>query len=174
MKPGTEFGHFETRSWLLFWQRPPDDSVLTSGNMHVPNKSSPEARRLISGQLMHCFQCSIADNTHSFSLQSLLPLLQLLHLPSLQIFSLVCLFVSCRRRKAGILPSLEDLLFYTIAEGQEKIPAHKFTTVSRPGPDRQIRGVPAGFVNVRRQKSCCHTVTLHQSRSLGMNNEQDV
>uniref|UniRef100_A0A673AIK9 glutaminase n=1 Tax=Sphaeramia orbicularis TaxID=375764 RepID=A0A673AIK9_9TELE len=34
----------------------------------------------------------------------------------------------CRRRKAGILPSLEDLLFYTIAEGQEKIPAHKFTT----------------------------------------------
>uniref|UniRef100_A0A7N6B385 glutaminase n=1 Tax=Anabas testudineus TaxID=64144 RepID=A0A7N6B385_ANATE len=33
-----------------------------------------------------------------------------------------------QRRKAGILPSLEDLLFYTIAEGQEKIPAHKFTT----------------------------------------------
>ncbi|XP_076119405.1 glutaminase kidney isoform, mitochondrial isoform X3 [Alosa pseudoharengus] len=32
------------------------------------------------------------------------------------------------RRKAGILPSLEDLLFYTIAEGQEKIPAHKFIT----------------------------------------------
>ncbi|KAJ8253093.1 hypothetical protein GJAV_G00209030 [Gymnothorax javanicus] len=31
-------------------------------------------------------------------------------------------------RKAGMLPSLEDLLFYTIAEGQEKIPAHKFTT----------------------------------------------
>ncbi|GAA6076415.1 glutaminase kidney isoform, mitochondrial isoform X1, partial [Tachysurus ichikawai] len=32
------------------------------------------------------------------------------------------------RRKAGIMPSLEDLLFYTIAEGQEKIPAHKFIT----------------------------------------------
>ncbi|XP_048855703.1 glutaminase kidney isoform, mitochondrial-like isoform X2 [Brienomyrus brachyistius] len=32
------------------------------------------------------------------------------------------------KRKAGILPSLEDLLFYTIAEGQEKIPAHKFIT----------------------------------------------
>uniref|UniRef100_A0A8C9WQN0 glutaminase n=1 Tax=Scleropages formosus TaxID=113540 RepID=A0A8C9WQN0_SCLFO len=32
------------------------------------------------------------------------------------------------RRKAGVLPSLEDLLFYTIAEGQEKIPAHKFVT----------------------------------------------
>ncbi|XP_037829795.1 glutaminase kidney isoform, mitochondrial-like isoform X2 [Kryptolebias marmoratus] len=31
-------------------------------------------------------------------------------------------------KKPGILPSLEDLLFYTIAEGQEKIPAHKFTT----------------------------------------------
>ncbi|KAJ3584047.1 hypothetical protein NHX12_014543 [Muraenolepis orangiensis] len=37
-----------------------------------------------------------------------------------------------KRRKAGILPSLEDLLFYTIAEGQEKIPAHKFTTVGPP------------------------------------------
>ncbi|MBN3323686.1 GLSK Glutaminase, partial [Atractosteus spatula] len=33
-----------------------------------------------------------------------------------------------KRRKAGILPSLEDLLFYTIAEGQEKIPVHKFIT----------------------------------------------
>lgn len=44
-------------------------------------------------------------------------------------FSMVNL-LSHRRRKAGILPSLEDLLFYTIAEGQEKIPAHKFTTVS--------------------------------------------
>ncbi|KAI3366151.1 hypothetical protein L3Q82_009975 [Scortum barcoo] len=33
-----------------------------------------------------------------------------------------------RRKVSGILPSLEDLLFYTIAEGQEKIPAHKFTT----------------------------------------------
>ncbi|XP_010889084.1 glutaminase kidney isoform, mitochondrial isoform X3 [Esox lucius] len=31
-------------------------------------------------------------------------------------------------KKAGILPSLEDLLFYTIAEGQEKIPVHKFLT----------------------------------------------
>uniref|UniRef100_A0A7M4FYD5 glutaminase n=1 Tax=Crocodylus porosus TaxID=8502 RepID=A0A7M4FYD5_CROPO len=28
----------------------------------------------------------------------------------------------------GLLPSLEDLLFYTIAEGQEKIPVHKFIT----------------------------------------------
>uniref|UniRef100_A0A672HCS2 glutaminase n=1 Tax=Salarias fasciatus TaxID=181472 RepID=A0A672HCS2_SALFA len=34
----------------------------------------------------------------------------------------------CWRRNAGILPSLEDLLFYTVAEGQEKIPAHKFLT----------------------------------------------
>ncbi|KAM8857898.1 glutaminase kidney isoform, mitochondrial isoform 3-T3 [Synchiropus picturatus] len=33
-----------------------------------------------------------------------------------------------KRRNAGILPSLEDLLFYTVAEGQEKIPAHKFLT----------------------------------------------
>uniref|UniRef100_A0A8C1UNY2 glutaminase n=1 Tax=Cyprinus carpio TaxID=7962 RepID=A0A8C1UNY2_CYPCA len=35
---------------------------------------------------------------------------------------------AANEKKAGILPSLEDLLFYTIAEGQEKIPAHKFTT----------------------------------------------
>lgn len=35
-----------------------------------------------------------------------------------------------RRRNAGILPSLEDLLFYAVADGQEKIPAHKFLTVS--------------------------------------------
>uniref|UniRef100_A0A672R6B4 glutaminase n=1 Tax=Sinocyclocheilus grahami TaxID=75366 RepID=A0A672R6B4_SINGR len=32
------------------------------------------------------------------------------------------------KKKAGILPSLEDLLFYSIAEGQERIPAHKFIT----------------------------------------------
>lgn len=42
----------------------------------------------------------------------------------------MCVCVKRRRRNAGILPSLEDLLFYTIAEGQEKIPAHKFMTVS--------------------------------------------
>ncbi|CAJ1078721.1 glutaminase kidney isoform%2C mitochondrial isoform X1 [Xyrichtys novacula] len=35
---------------------------------------------------------------------------------------------SSDKRKAGILPSLEDLLFYTVAEGQETIPAHKFLT----------------------------------------------
>ena len=29
-----------------------------------------------------------------------------------------------------MLPRLGDLLFYTIAEGQERIPIHKFTTVS--------------------------------------------
>ncbi|XP_059822871.1 glutaminase kidney isoform, mitochondrial-like isoform X1 [Hypanus sabinus] len=34
-----------------------------------------------------------------------------------------------KKHKAGLLPSLEDLLFYTIAEGQEKIPIHKFITV---------------------------------------------
>ncbi|XP_047193329.1 glutaminase kidney isoform, mitochondrial isoform X3 [Scophthalmus maximus] len=33
-----------------------------------------------------------------------------------------------KRRSAGVLPSLEDLLFYTVAEGQETIPAHKFLT----------------------------------------------
>lgn len=41
------------------------------------------------------------------------------------------MFVSvCRRRNSDILPSLEDLLFYTVAEGEEKIPVHKFLTVS--------------------------------------------
>uniref|UniRef100_A0A6Q2XFV2 glutaminase n=1 Tax=Esox lucius TaxID=8010 RepID=A0A6Q2XFV2_ESOLU len=39
-----------------------------------------------------------------------------------------CVSHLLRRRKAGILPSLEDLLFYTIAGGAEKIPAHRFTT----------------------------------------------
>uniref|UniRef100_A0AAR2JCY5 glutaminase n=1 Tax=Pygocentrus nattereri TaxID=42514 RepID=A0AAR2JCY5_PYGNA len=39
-----------------------------------------------------------------------------------------CLAVKFKCKKAGILPSLEDLLFYTIAEGQERIPAHKFIT----------------------------------------------
>ncbi|XP_077304824.1 glutaminase kidney isoform, mitochondrial-like isoform X2 [Lithobates pipiens] len=33
-----------------------------------------------------------------------------------------------KKVKEGLLPSLEDLLFYTIAEGQEKIPVHKFIT----------------------------------------------
>ncbi|XP_018091727.1 glutaminase kidney isoform, mitochondrial isoform X3 [Xenopus laevis] len=33
-----------------------------------------------------------------------------------------------KKNKPGLLPSLEDLLFYTIAEGQEKIPVHKFIT----------------------------------------------
>lgn len=49
MKPGTDVGlaavlakyHLFTRHY---------DSVLTSGNVHVPYKSFPEARRLISGQ----------------------------------------------------------------------------------------------------------------------------
>uniref|UniRef100_A0A4W4HEK4 glutaminase n=1 Tax=Electrophorus electricus TaxID=8005 RepID=A0A4W4HEK4_ELEEL len=42
--------------------------------------------------------------------------------------SCVGVAVCYQRRKAGMMPSLEDLLFYTIAEGQEKIPAHKFIT----------------------------------------------
>ncbi|XP_030064835.1 glutaminase kidney isoform, mitochondrial isoform X2 [Microcaecilia unicolor] len=33
-----------------------------------------------------------------------------------------------KKLKQGLLPSLEDLLFYTIADGQEKIPVHKFIT----------------------------------------------
>ncbi|XP_075962010.1 glutaminase kidney isoform, mitochondrial isoform X4 [Anarhichas minor] len=35
---------------------------------------------------------------------------------------------SDKRRNASILPSLEDLLFHTVADGQETIPAHKFLT----------------------------------------------
>lgn len=52
-----------------------------------------------------------------------------LFLLSVCLLDSLCICSCPRRRKAGILPSLEDLLFYTIAEGQEKIPAHKFTTV---------------------------------------------
>lgn len=29
-----------------------------------------------------------------------------------------------------MLPSLEDLLFYTVAEGEETLPVHKFIAVS--------------------------------------------
>lgn len=80
----------------------------------------------------------LAEIKRFFSLLALLqfPLLCFLHVGphckvvSLNLFPACVCFVCCRRRKAGILPSLEDLLFYTIAEGQEKIPAHKFTTVS--------------------------------------------
>lgn len=43
---------------------------------------------------------------------------------------LCVLFFVFSKAKQGLLPSLEDLLFYTIAEGQEKIPVHKFITVS--------------------------------------------
>lgn len=43
---------------------------------------------------------------------------------------LCVLFFVFSKVKQGLLPSLEDLLFYTIAEGQEKIPVHKFITVS--------------------------------------------
>uniref|UniRef100_A0A673J6W1 glutaminase n=1 Tax=Sinocyclocheilus rhinocerous TaxID=307959 RepID=A0A673J6W1_9TELE len=39
-----------------------------------------------------------------------------------------CCFITPKNFAAGILPSLEDLLFYSIAEGQERIPAHKFIT----------------------------------------------
>uniref|UniRef100_A0A803YPL7 glutaminase n=1 Tax=Meleagris gallopavo TaxID=9103 RepID=A0A803YPL7_MELGA len=48
-----------------------------------------------------------------------------------QKYSLICvcvLFFVFSKMKQGLLPSLEDLLFYTIAEGQEKIPVHKFIT----------------------------------------------
>lgn len=72
-------------------------------------------------------------NTEGHTVTELLPPLQFCPpMPPLFLTSLSASFVllCCRRRKAGILPSLEDLLFYTIAEGQEKIPAHKFTTVS--------------------------------------------
>uniref|UniRef100_A0A8C0B782 glutaminase n=1 Tax=Buteo japonicus TaxID=224669 RepID=A0A8C0B782_9AVES len=37
-------------------------------------------------------------------------------------------YLESHKMKQGLLPSLEDLLFYTIAEGQEKIPVHKFIT----------------------------------------------
>ncbi|MGH0156062.1 UNVERIFIED_CONTAM: hypothetical protein FKN15_046254 [Acipenser sinensis] len=47
------------------------------------------------------------------------------------------------RRKAGILPSLEDLLFYTIAEGQERIPVHKFITVSAADRRRKAGILPS-------------------------------
>ncbi len=61
---------------------------------------------------------------------------------SFSLLDFLCICAHHRRRKAGILPSLEDLLFYTIAEGQEKIPAHKFTTV-KPHPSWPRRTRPS-------------------------------
>lgn len=40
------------------------------------------------------------------------------------------LFCFLSTRNAGMLPSLEDLLFYTVAEGEETLPVHKFLAVS--------------------------------------------
>lgn len=37
-------------------------------------------------------------------------------------------FLNCRNH--ATLPSLEDLLFYTVAEGEETLPVHKFLAVS--------------------------------------------
>lgn len=50
--------------------------------------------------------------------------------------------------KQGLLPSLEDLLFYTIAEGQEKIPVHKFITVSLLFQSAVWKQTSAIFVNI--------------------------
>lgn len=48
-----------------------------------------------------------------------------------------------------MLPRLGDLLFYTIAEGQERIPIHKFTTVSGRVPVERTL-VPSGLWDPRR------------------------
>lgn len=42
--------------------------------------------------------------------------------------------------ESGMLSRLGDLLFYTVAEGQERIPIHKFTTVSSSPPARDTLG----------------------------------
>lgn len=52
------------------------------------------------------------------------------------------------KMKQGLLPSLEDLLFYTIAEGQEKIPVHKFITVSLLFQSAVWKQTTASFVNI--------------------------
>lgn len=39
--------------------------------------------------------------------------------------------------ESGMLSRLGDLLFYTVAEGQERIPIHKFTTVSSSLPSQK-------------------------------------
>ncbi|KAG7503265.1 glutaminase kidney isoform, mitochondrial-like isoform X1 [Solea senegalensis] len=75
-----------------------------------------------------------------------------------------------KRRNAGILPSLEDLLFYTVAEGQETITAHKFlsalkTTGLRTGDPRlkecmdtlkeTLQNTPDGMTLDRQQFKKC-------------------
>lgn len=131
------------KQFTLQW---PHGSILTYGKVHVQYKSFPQVIILNWGQCKVMFSSAVLQLLLTASPCSqkaffLLPLLQFpLHVSTTvgltmkPFFSLFCVCVfcllSCRRRKAGILPSLEDLLFYTIAEGQEKIPAHKFTTVS--------------------------------------------
>uniref|UniRef100_A0A674NHL2 glutaminase n=1 Tax=Takifugu rubripes TaxID=31033 RepID=A0A674NHL2_TAKRU len=63
----------------------------------------------------HCWTCE--NNLRSV----MFPLMRTSHL-------LVSFCHLRRRRKPEIVPSLEDLLFYTVAEGEEKIPVHKFLT----------------------------------------------
>ncbi|XP_058510800.1 glutaminase kidney isoform, mitochondrial isoform X3 [Solea solea] len=75
-----------------------------------------------------------------------------------------------KRRNAGILPSLEDLLFYTVAEGQETVTAHKFlsalkTTGLRTGDPRlkecmdtlkeTLQNTPDGMTLDRQQFKKC-------------------
>lgn len=52
--------------------------------------------------------------------------------------------------ESGMLSRLGDLLFYTIGEGQERIPIHKFTTVSSSPPARDT--YPLGSLETGKRK----------------------
>lgn len=52
--------------------------------------------------------------------------------------------------ESGMLSRLGDLLFYTVAEGQERIPIHKFTTVSSPPPAQDTS--PLGSLETGKRK----------------------
>lgn len=63
------------------------------------------------------------------------------------------LFSFSSKVKQGLLPSLEDLLFYTIAEGQEKIPVHKFITVSSLLQNAVWKLMTARFFTIKDNKA---------------------
>lgn len=67
--------------------------------------------------------------------------------------------------ESGMLSRLGDLLFYTIAEGQERIPIHKFTSVSCPLPIQNLNPLYLWKVGKGGQDKCrTPNGLLHEDR----------
>uniref|UniRef100_A0A674MCU7 glutaminase n=1 Tax=Takifugu rubripes TaxID=31033 RepID=A0A674MCU7_TAKRU len=97
--------------------KPPLTHFLVSREHKISSKVIPVCTLFKNSTI--CSQC---QRTCENNLRSVMfPLMRTSHL-------LVSFCHLRRRRKPEIVPSLEDLLFYTVAEGEEKIPVHKFLT----------------------------------------------